>query len=461
MTRHTILSKPHWQQDAASPVLLSMPIKELEALDSLIEFMKAHECGKLDMSDCRVWARMNGGAPILREAVAAMIKTDGEHTPILAALRAAEAEFSGCASFAGIPRKTTRVYVRSISLAEDDLPKEWEMQLQHIRNRIFDAQVRKSPDLYDRMVQKLCQYGWFLRENGMALAFDCPALHAFYTYETTRISQRRTPLRPSTITATFSDLRDFLAMSQAYPAKLAQEIDKLLVKLRDRAEVTQSQKHTALAKLDITKILPRANKILEGVIGQANPANRIIQRNRAMAVAIPPMTPLRREWHELRFGRDLVWSNNRYRLRDYKLRKTRHRNGRETYPGSIHPSVQHFVDARLLQSDGPKYLEALRVKAEAEEWPLFEHPDGGEVSANYVSQVWSSEFGTGAHICRSVVYDIVFAISEDATRAGMLLNDHTSRQARVKYTGDQAKAAAMAAASTELDGIMSTFLDDE
>ncbi|WP_372675416.1 hypothetical protein [Aquicoccus sp.] len=172
------------------------------------------------------------------------------------------------------------------------------------------------------------------------------------------------------------------------------------------------------------------------------------------------MTPLRREWHELRFGGDLVWSDDRYRLRDYKLRKTRHRNGRETYPGSIHPSVQHFVDARLLQDDDPKYLNTLRAKAEAEEWPLFEHPDGGKVSENYVSQVWSAEFGTGAHICRSVVYDIVFAISEDATRAGMLLNDHTSRQARVKYTGDQAKAAAMAAASAELDGIMEAFVDD-
>lgn len=460
MTRHTILSKPHWQQDAASPVLLSMPIQELEALDSLIEFMKEHECSTLEIPDCRVWARMNGGAPILQDAIAAMIKTDGEDTPLLATLRAAEAELSACASFGGIPRETTRVYVRSISLAEDDLPKEWQAKLEHIRNRIFDGKVSKAPDLYDRMVQKLCQYGWFLQENGMALAFDCPALHAFYNYETTRISNRGAPLSPATITATFSDLRDFLAMSQAYPADLVQEIDKLLIKLRDRAEVTQSQKYAALAKLDVTKILPRATAIAEGVAGHVHPAKRIIQRNRATALAIPPMTPLRREWHELRFGRDLVWFDDRYRLRDYKLRKTRHLNGRETYPGSIHPSVQHFVDARLLQDDDPKYLNTLRAKAEAEEWPLFEHPDGGKVSENYVSQVWSAEFGTGAHICRSVVYDIVFAISEDATRAGMLLNDHTSRQARVKYTGDQAKAAAMAAASAELDGIIGAFLDD-
>lgn len=138
------------------------------------------------------------------------------------------------------------------------------------------------------------------------------------------------------------------------------------------------------------------------------------------------LTPLRREWHDLRFGRDFVWLDGRYRLRDYKLRKTRHRLGRETYPGSIHPSVQSYVDARLLQDEDTKYLDAFRSVAEKEQWLMFQHPDGGDVSENYVSQVWSAEFGTGAHICRTVVYDIVFAISKDATLGGMVLNDHTS-----------------------------------
>lgn len=148
-----------------------------------------------------------------------------------------------------------------------------------------------------------------------------------------------------------------------------------------------------------------------------------------------------------------VWAEGRYRLRDYKLRKTRHRVGREAYPGSVHPSVQGFVDARLLQDDNEKYLNALRATAEEDEWPLFVHPNGLSVSENYVSQIWSREFGTGAHICRSIVYDVVFAISEDATLAGMLMNDHTSQQARKKYTGDQAKQAALAAAGREMEDI--------
>ena len=85
------------------------------------------------------------------------------------------------------------------------------------------------------------------------------------------------------------------------------------------------------------------------------------------------------------------------------------------------------------------------------------HPDGTLTAKNYVSQVWSSDFGTGAHICRSIVYDIEFSISEDATLAGMLLNDHTSQQARMKYTGDQAKQAALAAAGKKNGDIFDEF----
>jgi hypothetical protein len=457
MNRHVILAKPHWQPHAASTVLLSMPLAELQALDSLVEFMRDHACAELAATDCHVWARLSGGLPAIEAAIAAMIKTDGPAAPALEPLRMAQKTLSACASFAGISREPRREYTRKISLPLEDLPVVWQEHLARIRDRRNDGEIKLAPDLLDRMTRKLCEYGWYLRESGLPLEFDIPSLRAFYAYETTRISNRGAPLRPATITATISDLRDFLRFSKAYPKTLVKELDKLLVKLRDREAVEISQKFAALANIDITTIRPRADEILQGVSDYENPAKRHIQRNRAMAIAVPPLTPLRREWHDLRFGRDLVWSEGRYRLRDYRLRKTRHRPGREDYPGSVHPSVQHFVDARLRQDDDPKYLEILREQAEEQKWPLFIHPDGTDVSENYVSQVWSSEFGTGAHICRSIVYDIVFAISEEATLAGMLINDHTSRQARAKYTGDRAKAAALLAAGKERDDISEAF----
>lgn len=457
MNRHTILAKPYWQPIAASPTLLTMPLGELQALDSLVEFMAKHRCPDLTASDCRVWARLNGGVPTLDAVIAGMIKADGPEAPPLASLRVAHASLSACAEFAGISRIPRRKYARRISLAPDDLPAEWQQYFSQIRDLRDDGQIKCAPDLFDRMTRKVCEFAWYLRESGMPMEFDITSLRAFYAYETTRISNRNAPLRPATVNATFSDLRDFLLFSKAFPDCLMQELNKLLRKLSDRADVVTSQKFAALANLDITAIHPRAERISEQVLQKTTPARRHTLRNRAMAIAVPPLTPLRREWHELVFGRDLVWSEGRYRLRDYKLRKTRHRIGRETYPGSVHPSVQQYVDARLLQDDDQKYLDALRKTAETEEWPLFIHPDGASVAENYVSQVWSTEFGTGAHICRSIVYDVVFAISEDATLKGMLINDHTSPQARKRYTGNQAKAAALAAAGKELDDIADAF----
>jgi hypothetical protein len=457
MTRHVILAKPHWQPHAASSILLTMPLAELQALDCLVEFMSEHGCTELTPSDCHVWARLHGGAAGIEAVIAAMIKTDGAEAPSLAALRLAQESLAACARFAGIPRETRRDYKRKISLYPEDLPKDWRQHLARIQDRIDDGQINLVPDLFDRMTRKVCQYGWYLRENGLALDFDIPALRAYYAYETSRISARGAALSPSTVIATFGDLRDFLRYSKAYPKRLIKELDKLLKKLRDRADVETAQKFAALAAIDITTIRPRADTILADATRHTNPAKRVLQRNRALAIAVPPLTPLRREWHHLKFGRDLVWTEGRYRLRDYKLRKTRHRHGREAYPGSIHPSVEHFVDARLLQDDDPKYLDALRHAAEEHEWSLFLHPDGTTVAENYVSQVWSAEFGTGAHICRSIVYDVVFAISEDATLAGMLMNDHTSQQARKKYTGDRAKQAALAAAGKEIDDIFDAF----
>jgi hypothetical protein len=453
MNRHSILSKPHWQPNAASPVLLSMPLNELWALDSLIEFMTQHNCPELTPSDCHVWARLNENASAIDHAIKAMIKTDGTGAPPLAALRVAQEMRTACVRFAGISKEARRDYKRLISLYPEDLPECWQQHLISIRNRMEGGEIRLVSDLYERMTRKVCQYGWFLQENGLALEFETAKLHSFYVYETTRISNRGRPLCPSTLVATFSDLREFIKLSKEFSPKIIEDLNRLLKKLRDGSDIVTSQKFTALAKIDIITILPRADNIRHQVQKYKNPAQRHIQRNRAMAIAIPPLTPLRREWHDLRFGRDLVWAEGRYRLRDYKLRKTRHRVGREAYPGSVHPSVQGFVDARLLQDDNEKYLNALRATAEEDEWPLFVHPNGLSVSENYVSQIWSREFGTGAHICRSIVYDVVFAISEDATLAGMLMNDHTSQQARKKYTGDQAKQAALAAAGREMEDI--------
>ena len=456
-SREALLSKAHWQEVALTPALRRMPVDELAALDSLVEFMGRHGCTTLSDADCRAWARLAGGADWLERAVRAVGALEGEEAPQLASLRRAAEAFEARRKFAGISREPRRANRRVKSVPEAELPEAWRRHLAEIDASRRVGDIAMVDDIYDRMKRKLCEYCRYVRAENLEDDLTLDGLRAFFIYETTRETTRGAPARPATIVNTFTDLRRFMQLTGVYPHALVEEIGKLLEKLRDRADVVTARKYAALARIDPATIFPEAEAILAGAGKFRNPAQRHMQRNRALALALPPLTPLRREWHGLAFGRDLVWSDGRYRFRDYALRKRRHQPGRESYPGSVHPSVAHFVDAVLLQDEDPKYLDDLRACAEEQCWQLFMHPDGASVSPNYVSTVWSSKLGTGAHIARTIVYDILFALGEDATRGGLVLNDHPSRQAASHYVGQQARAASLASAARAMDDLADMY----
>ena len=461
-TRQTILAKAHWQPVATLPALNTMPVADLVALDSLVLFMRAHACAELDEADARAWSRLEGGMDSLARAACAVEALEGADAPDLPALRAALDSSAAKHAFGSISKEPQRTYRRVTSVPEDQLPSRWLDCLERIEAKRFDGAIAMADDIFARLKRKLCEYCRFVRSEGLDDDITLEGLRAFLLYETTRISNRGAPLRPATVLNTFSDLNKYMQLSGDYAStSLPEEMGKLVEKLRDAADGMTARKYAALARIDVKTILPKAQAMLDRSVHLENPAQRHIQRNRALAIALPPMTPLRREWHELVFGRDIVFADGRYRFRDYKLRKTRHRRRRETYPGSVHPSVQHFVDAVLLQDEDEKYLDALREKAESDQWPVFMHPRGEDVSVNYVSQVWVSILGTGAHIARAMIYDILFALGIDAARGGMIMNDHQSRQAADEYIGKQAKIASFTVATNEWDEIYDMYVPDE
>jgi hypothetical protein len=461
MRRNEILAKPRWQSMAMLPQLLGLPLDQLSALDSLIDFMSEQGITQLTSADARVWARLTLGRDGLAQAQKAVLALEGAEAPEIHALRSAAEDLRKCRDYAAITRKPRRKYKRRISVPYSELPERWRDQLACVDGQRQDRTIARVDSLFDRMVQKLCQYAWFMRESDLEVELTVEGLRAFYQFETTRISTHGTPLRPATVLATFSDLRDYMRYSGDYPSDLLDQMNTVVQKLEDGADGVIAKKYAALANLEVKKIIPRAMSVLEGLTKYNNPAQRLIQRNRAMALALPPMTPLRREWHDLHFGRDLVWFDGRYRFKDYKLQKTRNIPGREIYEGSVEPSVQHFVDAVLLQDDDPRFLEAFRARAEKDGRPLFLHPNGSEVATNYVSQVWSVEFGTGAHINRTILYEIMFALGLDATHGAMLINDHNSGPSTKKYIGKQARAFAFAVACEARDEMFSDLSDDD
>ena len=146
MNRHDILAKPHWQPFAGSATLLSLSLEELQALDSLVEFTRDHDCVVLTPSDCRIWARMTADIDSLSKAHAAILKTDGPTAPQLAPLNEAYATLTACADFKGISRVARREYKRSISIPDEELPEDWKGHLSKIRNRRDDVHVELAAE---------------------------------------------------------------------------------------------------------------------------------------------------------------------------------------------------------------------------------------------------------------------------------------------------------------------------
>lgn len=208
MKRNEILAKPRWQPMAMLPQLLGLPLDQLSALDSLIDFMSEQGITQLTSADARVWARLTLGVDGLAQAQKAVLALEGSEAPEISALRSATDDLGKCRDYAAITRKPRREYKRRISVAYNDLPERWRLQLARIDGLRQDRTIARVDDLFERMVRKLCQYAWFMRESDCEVELTIDGLRAFYQFETTRISTHGTPLRPATVLATFSDLRD-------------------------------------------------------------------------------------------------------------------------------------------------------------------------------------------------------------------------------------------------------------
>ena len=78
MKRNEILAKPRWQPMAMLPQLLGLPLDQLSALDSLIDFMSEQGITQLTSADARVWARLTLGVDGLAQAQKAVLALEGD-----------------------------------------------------------------------------------------------------------------------------------------------------------------------------------------------------------------------------------------------------------------------------------------------------------------------------------------------------------------------------------------------
>jgi hypothetical protein len=450
--RFQILAKPAWQAIVGHPAIPGLSLDQLRAMDGFFDHITRFGLTEPDTSDFVAFASLGHRAKGLEDLRAGLVKFD-EGDPNLVLIDEAHAQIAAKEQNRGTSGKGRAQYSRSVSVAPDDLPADWQAVLagMNVRREAGDKRA-PSPSIQVRMCQKLGQYIMVMRREGLSEELHQEGLTAFYADLSTRSSRHSgEPLRPATLRATWEELERFARYRSTYSAELMAALKQTLETLREEeaneAQLKFGKLHGIGSPPDVVR---DALDMLDTAERAATPGKRHKLRNRAAAFALPAILPLRREWDRIVFGETLFWEGDRYRFRGYKPRKTALLDGRREFPGSIHPMMCRFVDAMLLQDNDPRYLPALRDHAEASQRPLFAHPNGAPVSQNYVTSVWHQVAGTGAQIARTLLHDYFGARGEEGTRRAMVMCNQHSRETANSYISTSVGEIELEMASEEL-----------
>ncbi|MBI1492436.1 hypothetical protein [Halocynthiibacter styelae] len=435
--RFRILAKPVWQDISSHPVIPTLSLDQLRALDAFFDHLGQFALTDPLAEDFLAFASLGDGVSQLAHLHAALTMFDAAD-PKLAAIDEALSLVTAKKQHKGNSSKGRVHYTRSVSVAPNDLPTDWQAVLEGLRIRRTAGDKRApASDIQARMAQKLGQYTLVMRREGLSEELHQEGLTAFYADLSTRISSRSgEPLRPATLRATWEELERFARHRSTYSDQLMGALRQTLKTLVDEEANTAQLKYGKLHGIGRPPdIIRDAHDLLEKAEKAVPPSKRHIQRNRAAAFALPAILPLRREWDKIIFGKTLFWDTDRYRFRGYKPGKTALLDGRREFPGSIHPMMSRFVDALVLQDNNPRYLEVLRDHAENSKRPLFVHPNGIPVAKNYVTNVWREIAGTGAQIARTSMHDYFGARGEEGVRMAMIMCNQHSRDTADSYIG--------------------------
>lgn len=280
------------------------------------------------------------------------------------------------------------------SIPEDQLPLAWREALEDMAAG-FDRNcvAAPSPNMIATYRMKLRQIACSARKAGLPEEISVDAVIAYAR------DMRARNLAAATQLASFSAIQK----SARYLAADPETVELLAELVRDSDAKSRHAPKQKYAKLQQTGYSPVAIiDLADEVLAQADelpcPKSRQEQRNRAAALALYSVLPLRLADTRLRFGEHVTWNGQQYALHCL-LSKHRRR-----YDAEFDPRLNRFIDALILRGCDEAWLDHMRDECLRSNRPLFIRNDGKGVAYNYVSDCWRKQFGTGEHIARTILH---------------------------------------------------------
>lgn len=391
-SKFEILQQGRWDPLIGDPNLERATVHELRVLDDLLAFLEERQIASFTDISAQEFHRFNesrASASMLQRLKRAMMTVFPGHPSVLPLEEAIRSLERGRARPRG---KGCKPATKSVPL--DQLPKDWReafdgMDAGFDRNGQLPPATGMMPTHKMKMRQLLCS----ARAAGLPDVLSPESVRAYAR------DLRKRDLAPATLRSSFAAVQKV--------ARYIAADDETLSLLADLTRLYETEAHKAKSKkfqhLQKTGYSPvalinQAHGILDEVDELQSPRSRQERRNRAAALALFSVMPVRLADTRLVFGETLFWKAARYSI------ETRLSKNHYPWATEVDPRLNIFIDSLILRGADPAWIDHMRDSCFVQKRALFVTSTGDPVAYGYVSDRWRAAVGTGEHIARTILH---------------------------------------------------------
>lgn len=313
-----------------------------------------------------------------------------------------------------------------LSVPSSELPATWQNILDELQSGQRIRRRKCAPSIAKNMRSYARQLIWSARNAGLPDEISIATLGAYDADLTAR------GLRPSSCTMQFGFIGQ-LAFFLRLDDDLQEAIKEVAGHYRRSVHDVPPMRQARFAQLPaISTLFEIAYDLLDMGLLEDHSTMRATYLVDAGAIAFLTLIPLRSADTVLRWGEHLTVNVDspddwRYRI-DSSISKTS-----VDFGGDLHPILNTFLEALLLQGRHEAFLPRLRAEAIANCDPVFPKSSGRARSALNLSRRWRARLGTGSHIARTQAHTLLGALGPKGVNSALNLCAQRSFETRRHY----------------------------
>lgn len=214
-------------------------------------------------------------------------------------------------------------------------------------------------------------------------------------------------------------------------------------------------RYAKLASIDV--LFHQAYALLDAGQSEEHRTKRVALLVDAAAIAFLTLIPLRNADTVLRWGEDITI--DAYGKDDWVYRlDTSSSKTCVDFGSKLHPILNPFLEALLLQGQHPAFLQRRLAEAIASRQPVFPLSNGDARSINNLSRRWRARLGIGSHIARTQAHTHLGALGPKGVCFALALCAQRSYATRLHYQDKSLERALMLESQRKLTATLPSDL---